>query len=156
MQVTDWHEFWNYGLWEQESQAPEMLEDPAAQQEQTSFSARAQRRQEALLERLPELSAREGVINYAAMPRRNQHYTVRERPPMAEKEEDRPQLTDIDLRALVEKRKKKGELEALWAAKRKQLGKFKYATSNGIYHDVRIRNNVYERREAFSEEQVIV
>lgn len=153
--VTDWAEFWNHAVWDEEALRAESQEPTSAPDSgQGDRKSTAMRRMEALIEALPDLEQRDEVIQYLMHPRRHQHFNAWERPPAPEKTHDVTKLTDFDLRAMMEKRRKKAALDAEWQRRKAAIGRFKYATSGGIYHDARIASNSYEPKATWSEDEV--
>jgi hypothetical protein len=116
-QVTDWHEFWNHQVWDPAVDALDDEHDAVAQTE--SSVARAHK----LLDFIKDFHKREDFVSTFPTVRERAYSDAYEVTPPYFLPDPCPKLTSTDLRAIVDKRRRKALYDAEWSRRKALVGR---------------------------------
>lgn len=152
--VDDWNDFWNYTNWNEE------VEDMDTEDGYVSTSRENLHRARQLIKAFDDLDRRSDIINWMGGMEGEDSFEEDKwanPPSQAERLNPNPPLSDVDVRAMAEKRHQRMLMDAEWRRQQALVGTITYE-HNSVQHDVRVRrqreNGQPEYRFDWSDEDV--
>lgn len=144
--VTSWDEFWNYQKWNVETDDLDDEHDALA-----TANGSGVERAEKLVQALQQLEGRDDVVNFIPRLEDSEVHDVTQMELTPVSFERNPRLDACDLRAIMEKKRRKDILDREWRRRQSLLGKFRCAQYE---HDLRVTNDTPEKVE-WTEEEIM-
>ncbi|KAF5833747.1 hypothetical protein DUNSADRAFT_9814 [Dunaliella salina] len=135
--IVDWGDFWNYQRWDLEVEGLDLDTDVAGNE------TRSLDRAVKLINAIHSIELRTDVLNWIGPETRRDHSDFWIDPPVKPVKPDMiPEMSDIDLRALSEKMKKRELMDIEWRRQQSKIGKIQYYDNK---NDVRLQQFVLEK-----------